>query len=119
MSKYANFPTPGEIQRYKKRKTKRFKIKFLLTHLFLWLLQIGTMFGAIYLFGWIYYDTGEIPALIVSILLFWLSIKSYAYRVDYKKSFGYRVKNAMDDNPINDLNRKKRRAIQFNKRRRN
>lgn len=118
MNKYKNFPTPGQIQKEKQRRKKWFQIRFVSINVFLWLLQVGTMVGSGYLFWWKYYVSGELPALIVSILLFFLSIKSYAYRLDYKKSFGYRVQKAINDNPINDLNRTKRRAIQFNKKRR-
>lgn len=118
MNKYANHPTPGQILKMKQRRSSNFKRKYLSILVFLWLLQVGSMAGSIYLFIWKYYDSGMLPALIVSILLFFLSVKSYSYRLDYKKSLGYKIQNAINDNPINALNRKNRRAIQFNKRRR-
>lgn len=91
----------------------RFSTKLYFTILVgLWLMQCATMYGC-YWFGHEYYITGELPGLILSILMFWLSIKSYTLRLDYKKSFGYMIERAIKDNPMNKLNRRNRRKAYF------
>jgi len=74
-------------------------------------MQCATIYGC-YWFGREYYDTGELIGLILSILMLWLSIKSYSYRLNYKKSFGIKIMDAMKNNPLNRLNRKARRDVQ-------
>ena len=108
---------PIEILKEKKRLEKLFVLKYRFITIGLFFLQWIAIVGFVLLMKH-YYQTGEIVALIISLMALVISWKSFAYRLDYKQSFGYKIKQAIANNPMNRKNRSQRRAVQFKMNRR-
>lgn len=113
-----DFDSLKDEEKRKKRRERLFVLKYRFITVGLFFLQWIAIIG----FGWsmkYYYETGELPGLIISLMALVVSYKSFSYRLEYKQGFGHRIQKIIDENPMNKLNRKQKRAVRFNKKRRN